>query len=145
MGSIFVRQKTYHGNCVYKCQLLWLNSRDWSFSLFFKQLIDEAREIYHFLIKLMSTSEVYFSTNLLTKVLLEETAPCWSLSIHGKFHDPRGLLLGLGGHISTRNHHAFLCFLCAQHIYGNELKINLCSIFVILKSRAASLTAQREK
>lgn len=91
----------------------------------FKQLIDEAKEIYHFLIKLASTHEVYFSTNLLTKVLFEETAPVEALVFMGNFTISIDGSLGLAATFQPERN-AFQCFLCAQHIYGNEPKINLC-------------------
>ena len=73
--------------------------------------------------------------NLLTKVLLEETGPCWGLSMHVEFHNGWELVPGLSCHISTRIDCVFQCFLCAQHIYGNELKINL-SYFKTQSSRS---------
>lgn len=64
------------------------------------------------------------------KSFWKKLALCWSLSIHGKFHNQQGLLLGLSCHISTRKDvHSSV-----SSVPSIFMEMHLRSIFVILKS-----------
>lgn len=93
---------------------------------------DEAMEIYHFLIKLMSTREVYFSTNLLTKVFLKKL-PLLKLKYSWEISQGAWSAAWLSCHIQP----GAALQPSASCVPSMFMEMSLRSILVVLKPRSA--------
>lgn len=96
------------------------------------------KEMYHFLIKLMSTHEVYFSKNLLTKVFLKKL-PLLRLKYSWGISQLVSLLRGRSHHISTSTGSVVF------YLPNVFMEMSSRSIFVILYSIAAHCPEGKEE